>query len=364
MVGVTGSVGKTSVKDLLAAALVAAAGARPPASGRSTTSSACPLTLLERARRHRGGRWSRWAPGASATSQRCARSPARPSAIVTRVAGVHTEMFGTIDDVARAKGELVEALPADGTAVLNADDERVAAMAGRTDGRRSSPTATGGDVAAEDVAARRRAAARVPAARRRGATPTCALGGPRAAPGRQRAGGRGRGARLRRVARRRRGRARPRPRCRRGGWSWPPRRAARVVLNDAYNANPTSMAAALRSLAALPARRRIAVLGVMAELGRRAATTTTARSATLAGELGIRVDRRRPPRLRRRGRGRRRRRARRARRRSATATPCWSRAAGSPASSALAARLLAGLAVESREACRRVSGLVLEARSA
>ena len=41
-----------------------------------------------------------------------------------------------------------------------------------------------------------------------------------------------------------------------------------VVLNDAYNANPTSVAAALESLAALPARRRIAVLGVMAELGR------------------------------------------------------------------------------------------------
>ena len=40
-----------------------------------------------------------------------------------------------------------------------------------------------------------------------------------------------------------------------------------MVLNDAYNANPTSMAAALRALAALPARRRVAVLGLMAELG-------------------------------------------------------------------------------------------------
>ena len=44
-----------------------------------------------------------------------------------------------------------------------------------------------------------------------------------------------------------------------------------LILNDAYNANPTSVAAALESLAALPARRRIAVLGAMAELGERSA---------------------------------------------------------------------------------------------
>ena len=52
-------------------------------------------------------------------------------------------------------------------------------------------------------------------------------------------------------------------------WRMDLQRTARgvLVLNDAYNANPTSMEAALRALARLPARRRIAVVGVMAELG-------------------------------------------------------------------------------------------------
>jgi UDP-N-acetylmuramoyl-tripeptide--D-alanyl-D-alanine ligase len=45
--------------------------------------------------------------------------------------------------------------------------------------------------------------------------------------------------------------------------------AGAAILNDAYNANPASMAAALEALAALPARRRVAVLGEMAELGPR-----------------------------------------------------------------------------------------------
>jgi UDP-N-acetylmuramoyl-tripeptide--D-alanyl-D-alanine ligase len=61
-----------------------------------------------------------------------------------------------------------------------------------------------------------------------------------------------------------------------------------VVINDAYNANPASMEAALRSLAALPARRRIAVLGVMAELGDGGAVEHK-RIAALARDLDIEV---------------------------------------------------------------------------
>jgi UDP-N-acetylmuramoyl-tripeptide--D-alanyl-D-alanine ligase len=59
-----------------------------------------------------------------------------------------------------------------------------------------------------------------------------------------------------------------------------------IVINDAYNANPTSTEAALRALAALPARRRTAVLGVMAELGD-AGPSEHKRIASLARDLGI-----------------------------------------------------------------------------
>jgi UDP-N-acetylmuramoyl-tripeptide--D-alanyl-D-alanine ligase len=64
--------------------------------------------------------------------------------------------------------------------------------------------------------------------------------------------------------------------------------AGAVVINDAYNANPASMAAGLRALAALPAAERVAVLGPMAELGDRSRTEHLA-IARMASDLGIRV---------------------------------------------------------------------------
>jgi UDP-N-acetylmuramoyl-tripeptide--D-alanyl-D-alanine ligase len=65
-------------------------------------------------------------------------------------------------------------------------------------------------------------------------------------------------------------------------------RSGARLINDAYNANPTSMAAALRALAATPARRRVAVLGVMAELGANGVAHHRAVRA-MAEELGIEV---------------------------------------------------------------------------
>ena len=62
--------------------------------------------------------------------------------------------------------------------------------------------------------------------------------------------------------------------------------AGAVVINDAYNANPASVTAALQALAAVKARRRVAVLGEMAELGERSADEHL-HVASRAAELGI-----------------------------------------------------------------------------
>ena len=134
VVGITGSVGKTSVKDLLAAALGSVR--RVTASERSFNNElGVPLTLLGRPRRRRGASWSRWAPGEWGTSPRCARWPAPPSAWsrgwplpTPRRSAPSTRSPGR-------RASSPTSLPADGTAVLFAADERVAAMAARTEAR-------------------------------------------------------------------------------------------------------------------------------------------------------------------------------------------------------------------------------------
>ena len=72
------------------------------------------------------------ARGVGHLARTCARSRRRTSRVVLNVGTAHLGEFGVADNIARAKGELVEALGADGVAVLNADDPLVAAMAART----------------------------------------------------------------------------------------------------------------------------------------------------------------------------------------------------------------------------------------
>ena len=262
VVGVTGSVGKTTVKDLLAAAL--ATTLATAASERSFNNEiGVPLTLLCAPDGTEAVVLEMGARGAGHIRRLCVVG--RPTVgVVTSVAAVHTELFGSIDDVAAGKAELVEALPASGTAVLNADDGRVAAMAGLT-AARVLGFGRRGEVRAEEVACDDELRPSFRLCTPWGGAPVRLavrgehqVGNALAAA----AAALACGVPLAAVAEGL-GAAAPSP------LRMDLRRApsGALVLNDAYNANPTSMAAALRSLAALPGPgRRIAILGPMAEL--------------------------------------------------------------------------------------------------
>ncbi|HYX44023.1 MAG TPA: Mur ligase family protein, partial [Acidimicrobiales bacterium] len=149
VVGVTGSAGKTSTKDLLASAL--AGPFRPAASERSFNNElGVPLTLLNAPEDTDAAVVELGARGVGHIRMLC--SVARPTVgVVTNVGLAHTEMLGDLDGVARAKSELVEALPPSGTAVLNAEDERVMAMRSATEAGVLTFGIERGDVRAADL---------------------------------------------------------------------------------------------------------------------------------------------------------------------------------------------------------------------
>ncbi|MGH3999178.1 MAG: UDP-N-acetylmuramoyl-tripeptide--D-alanyl-D-alanine ligase, partial [Pseudonocardiaceae bacterium] len=133
VVGLTGSSGKTSTKDM-AAALLVHLGPTVAAPGSFNNEVGHPWTALRAsaATRHLVLELSARGPGQIATL--CRVAP--PSiGVVLNVGSAHLGEFGSRDAVAAAKGELVEALPATGIAVLNADDAAVAAMDRRTAAR-------------------------------------------------------------------------------------------------------------------------------------------------------------------------------------------------------------------------------------
>lgn len=283
VVGVTGSVGKTSTKDLLAAVLSRRfAIAASPASFNNELG--VPLTLVNGPEGCEAAVVELGARGPGQIARLC--EVVRPTiGIVTAVAPAHVEHFGSLDGVAAAKAELVECLAGDGTAVLNADDPRVAAMASRTPARVVT-FGERGEVSARAVRLddHLRPAFRLvsPWGEADVSLPACGehhVANALAAAAAALAAGVGLD-----VVAEGLGSAALSP------WRMEVRRTVTgaVVINDAYNANPTSTAAALRALARLRARRRIAVLGPMAELGResRSAHRSIAR---LAHSLGIRV---------------------------------------------------------------------------
>ncbi len=264
VVTVTGSQGKTTTKDMIAAA-VGTSRSVVANKGSYNNELGVPLTCC------------RLQPGSEVlVAEVGARGIGhiallagilRPDvAVVTAVGAAHLELLGDIDTVARAKTELVEALGPTGTAVLNADDPRVAAMAARAPGAvvRYAVDAAA-EWRAEEIALDARACARFTA---RGPSATVPVELPM--PGAHNVGN---ALAAMAVA----DACGVEPADAAAGLAsaqlspWRMELHQRddgvVVINDAYNANPSSTAAALDTLAALSAPRRWAVLGLMAELG-------------------------------------------------------------------------------------------------
>lgn len=130
VIGITGSVGKTSTKELVAAVLKQRFRTLKN-KGNLNSETGLPLTLFELNETHERAvlEMGMYAPREIATLCEIAQPTI---GVVTLVAPIHLERLGTIENIAAAKGELVEALPANGWAILNGDDARVRAMRTKT----------------------------------------------------------------------------------------------------------------------------------------------------------------------------------------------------------------------------------------
>ncbi|HEY7431053.1 MAG TPA: UDP-N-acetylmuramoyl-tripeptide--D-alanyl-D-alanine ligase [Streptosporangiaceae bacterium] len=264
--GITGSAGKTTTKDL-AAQLVERLGPTVAPRGSLNNEIGLPLTVLRATgqTRYLVLEYSTRKPGDIAYL--CGVAPPRLG-VVLCVGAAHVGEFGSVAAIARAKGELPAALPPDGVALLNADDPNVRAMASGTPAR----VVTFGR---DPSAAVRAGGVRLDGQGRPEFTLITSAG---SAPTRLRLVGEHNvvnalaaaalagelGLAPDEVAD---GLATAEPRSR---WRMEVthRPDGVTVINDAYNASPDSMAAAIETLARLAAgRRAFAVLGPMNELG-------------------------------------------------------------------------------------------------
>lgn len=133
LVGITGSVGKTTTKEMVAAVLARRFRVFRSV-GNLNSEVGLPVTLMDLDETHEVAVQEM---GMRALGEiEYLVSIARPTiGVVTNVGVTHLELLGTQENIARAKSELVRGLPPEGVAVLNADDPLVAAMAGVAPGK-------------------------------------------------------------------------------------------------------------------------------------------------------------------------------------------------------------------------------------
>lgn len=126
IIAVTGSNGKTTTKDLTAAALTGL-GNINKTSGNFNNEVGVPMTLLELNEKHKAAVVEIGMRGLGQIESLA--EVVKPTiGIVTNVSETHFELLGSIENIARAKGELVEAIQPGGTIILNADNRHTAAM--------------------------------------------------------------------------------------------------------------------------------------------------------------------------------------------------------------------------------------------
>jgi UDP-N-acetylmuramoyl-tripeptide--D-alanyl-D-alanine ligase len=259
VVGVTGSNGKTSTKELTAAVL----GVRHrvlKTEGNLNSETGLPLTLLRLEATHTAAVLEMGMQGPGEIARLAALARPRVG-IVTMVGTVHLEYFSDVEAIARAKAELVEALPAGGLAVLNAEDARFELLRGlsaapvvgfgleagdlRGEGYRPLPGG-GAAVTVEGTPVRLRLAGRHQARNAVAALAAGRFAGVPIVEGAAALAGVEVDQRLQELA----------------------APAGYTVVDDAYNASPESMLAAFESLAERPrSGRLLALLGEMRELG-------------------------------------------------------------------------------------------------
>jgi len=285
VIGITGSSGKTSTKDMVGQILTHAGVTHAPA-GSLNNELGLPLTLLSSPADVKYLVAEMGMRGLGHISHLC--SIAKPSiGVITNVGHAHIGEVGSIEGIAKAKSELVSAIPASGVVVLNADDERVVAMRELTDATvftyGFSKTA---DVRAENlqltaygsynfdlVYRSDRCAASIPILGEHNVLNALAAA----------AVGISVGMEIEDISRalttlKQMSKWRMEVHLIPGNLT---------IINDAYNANPESMSAALHTLTAIPATgKSFAILGKMHELGD-ASDAIHAQLAKLAIDLGV-----------------------------------------------------------------------------